>query len=1303
MQPPHPTQRLAHHGLQINKAMLPRINPIGNPRKKRLASFITRLALCAGSVLTAHLAQAQAPVNLIKFAFDDSAGTTTASDTSLGGVNFSLAMVTGGNVASNYHGAIGSGVSGALNGNRALDFSSQTNQPGGSNPGAGTTGNGPVASITNSTTLGFGTVTSFVATVWIKQNAQMALSGGNVNIGPRIFILNAGAPVDSGGSANGIGLKFQAANQLYFQLGTDTVTVGPVFTGNVATNKWLFIAIVYDGVTAKFYSGSDTAASQLLGTAASAGRAINFGASASLAIGNRGGGQARNRSFDGWVDDFRFYTNAGDASFVESVRQEAVGGAPTVTGVYPDGLTLQQGTNTLSFTASSPSGAWGPSVAITNVQVVLNGVDVSSQLVTSGPATNLSVTYSGLKLNQLTNTALITVQDAKGLLGNAAVTFDTFSSTNFSWEAEEFDFTPDGVLGGQYLDNPVYSSSPLTNSYFGFDSIEGIDTHKGAGNPAVNATDYRAGAADASRTQTAQAVGELQRPKILDAIAAGDAGVVDHIVGNWGSADWENYTKTFPAGNYNIYGRLSAGAGAATIHLDKVTSGQGTVTQTLSPLGTFTPTGSSYTTYQWAPLRDSFGNLASVNLAGVNTVRVTTGGGANANFYMLVPANTNLPSITGVYPDGLVLFESTNKFVFTASSATTTISTNSIQLTLNGTNVSTNLVFSGSPASWNVSYTGLLPSQSYVAVMTVTDANGNTAASTLNIDTYNPLLVWEAEDFDFNSGFFIDNPVPTTGPAANSYYGLVGSEAIDEHATPPYAGGSANNYRPADHIATTLVTDAARQQFLTAGAPDYNIGFLGNGYWQNYTKTFPTGTFNIYTRAARGDAGAVSIFLDQITSGWGAANQLLKRVGTFTLPGGGGWSAYKYVPLIDRFGNYANVVLNGTNTFRTTESIPVNVNFYMLTAARTDLPRIDSVYPDGSQLRQGTNVLSFVASSPTYGINTTNIHVTLNGVNISSSLVFSGSSLSWNVSYPGLLPSTNYTAIISVTDLHGVAATTTVTFDTFNPANFTWEAEDFDFGDGQFLDNPAPTSTDAANSYFNRMSDWLVDQDYVTYSGTHLYRPSDYIATEVTSDSARQRYIDAQQLNLDPAIADYDLFNWTTNSWINYTRTYPSGNFRVYARLAGGNGAFNLQLAQVTSGWGTSTQTTQYLGTFKGTGTSFTTWQWVPLVDTNTSQAVVLSLGGTNTFRMTADGNENANFYMLVPLAAPVSLTATPSGSNILVSFPTVAGFSYTVSYKNQLSDPNWTPLSTVAGNGSVKSVSDGLTQASRFYRLSIQ
>jgi hypothetical protein len=112
----------------------------------------------------------------------------------------------------------------------------------------------------------------------------------------------------------------------------------------------------------------------------------------------------------------------------------------------------------------------------------------------------------------------------------------------------------------------------------------------------------------------------------------------------------------------------------------------------------------------------------------------------------------------------------------------------------------------------------------------------------------------------------------------------------------------------------------------------------------------------------------------------------------------------------------------------------------------------------------------------------------------------------------------------------------------------------------------------------------------------------------------------------------------------------------------------------------------------------------VPLVNTNTSQPVVLSLGGTNTFQMTGDYNENVNFFQLVPLAQSVSLTASLSGTNIALSFPTQVGSTYTVYYKNNLTDPTWTQLGApVSGDGSIMSVLDGISESHRFYRLTIQ
>jgi hypothetical protein len=1284
-------------------------------------------------LLGANAAFAQTPVLQLRMPFMEThgSGTTCASDTSSGGINISMNMLNpAGTTAVDIHGAPGTGVTNNVVTDliAAMDFTSnytpsQQNQPVGNVAGT-TQSNAVVAVDINDANLASGlgnsgVIGSFVATIWFKQKAQMP---NGLTIGPRLWILNSGATgVDSGANANTLGLKFQQNNQLYFQLGTDTVTVGPALASPFPTNKWLFIAISYDGTNCSMYYGSDTQTAQLIGTGLSPGRTITLSGAACLAIGNRHSGTANARGFDGWINDFRFYAGAGNAAFVEGIRETALGGPPSINSIYPDGSMLMQSTNSLSFNATSPTGA-----NITNVNLVLNGVDVSAGLVTGGPANNLSCSYPGLAKDQPANTAIITATDANGLSSSSSVTFDTFSSTNFIVEAEEFDFN-----SGQFIDNPTYTDGnpPDPNSYYGLDSVEGVDTHKGSA-AGVGTTAYRAGLGVGTITQTPIAAGEQSWPKFFNLVDGSGNPIAGSMVGNWSSGEWQNYTKTFPSGKYNVYARVSAGVGA-TITLAQVTSGHGTSSQTTSNLGAFTFTDTSFSLFKWVPLLDPQGNLAILNLAGVNTLRATSGGGANADFYMFIPANTNLPAITAVYPDGKFLFEPTNSFLFTIKSPITTININNITLTINGSNVTSHLVFSGGPSAWNVTYSPLLTNQTYTAVIRAIDALGNPSQATLNIDTWNPVFQVEAEDFDFDpnqspiigtGARYIDNVTNTPPgiPDANSYEGQVGVQGIDEFGAS--ATGHAD-YRPNDPVATTQVSDGPRRQFAN-GALDYNVGFIGPNFWQQYTKTWPTGTYNLYARVASGaNIGNIHETWQHVIAGWGTSSQLTEDVGTFTIPTSGGYSAYLYVPLLDRFGNYAQIAMGGTNTYRALEltdpgSFGLNINFYMLTAPRTDLPRIDNVYPNGATLAQQTNTLSFVASS-SYGVS--NIQVTLNGSNISSQLVLTGSSTARNVSYPGLAPNQAYTAVISMVDSNSQSHTTTVSFDTFSPKAFTWEAEDYDFdpasslapdGSGRrYIDNPVPTSIAATNSYIGQRADDTTPIDAspifgLTHPGTYTYRVDDVSSGAAAGDGTRASFVNAQLANLDPNIFDRRVNYWTSNAWINYTRTYPAGNYFMYARLAGGNGAFNLQCAEVTGGWGTGSQTTTNIGNFVGTGNSFNTWQYVPLVNTNTGQPIVLSLGGTNTLQMTADGNEDANFFMLVSVAPQsVSLSASLSPPNILLSFPTQTGFGYTVLYKNNLTDPVWTPLgSATPGDGTTKTLTNALSGSpQQFYRLSIQ
>jgi hypothetical protein len=72
---------------------------------------------------------------------------------------------------------------------------------------------------------------------------------------------------------------------------------------------------------------------------------------------------------------------------------------------------------------------------------------------------------------------------------------------------------------------------------------------------------------------------------------------------------------------------------------------------------------------------------------------------------------------------------------------------------------------------------------------------------------------------------------------------------------------------------------------------------------------------------------------------------------------------------------------------------------------------------------------------------------------------------------------------------------------------------------------------------------------------------------------------------------------------------------------------------------------------------------------------------------------------MLVP-ATGISLKAVRSGGNVLISFPTQAGTSYRIFSRDDLTSGSWVLLTTVLGDGTVKTVSDPSTAARRFYKV---
>jgi len=358
------------------------------------------------------------------------------------------------------------------------------------------------------------------------------------------------------------------------------------------------------------------------------------------------------------------------------------------------------------------------------------------------------------------------------------------------------------------------------------------------------------------------------------------------------------------------------------------------------------------------------------------------------------------------------------------------------------------------------------------------------------------------------------------------------------------------------------------------------------------------------------------------------------------------------------------------------------------TYTNSQWPALNNVAPVGGTLFESTNTFAFYVTSG-YGIPTSNVVVTVNGVAVTN-LVFSGSVNNLNVSYPYLLPNMLYTIVASVTDTNGNVATTTKSFDTFSAGDYIWEAEDFDYSGGKYIDNPQ------TNAYAGLSADVNADTYQVNFGGTDLYRPNG-MNTEVNGDVVRPQYNGT-------GYTDYSIGYFSAGSWCNYTRHYPAGSYNVYARLASGGSATTCTLSRVTSGWGTTTQTTNFLGTFNVPLTAWESYNYIPLEDTNGNLVTVTFNGSTNTLQLgrpnPASSDCNANFLMLVPIFA---VNTALQKTNLVMSFPTQAGFNYQAQYKTNLTDPQWLPIgSNQPGNNLLESVTNPASSQTRFYRMQI-
>lgn len=304
------------------------------------------------------------------------------------------------------------------------------------------------------------------------------------------------------------------------------------------------------------------------------------------------------------------------------------------------------------------------------IRLYLNGVDVSEDLVLTGPATNVSVSFNGLASNVVYD-ARIVVEDVLQRRTTNEWTFDTFSDAFLASsavkviESEDYDFNGGAYLNdppasGYYDYDPAYDAGTLINSGVGYVDQVGepatdfYDTDYGprslnsqyrhydpVGTQQGNTGDYVYGDADADLGPIGYGISrhyDTQRSKYSGL----NATLQEYLVTRVRGGEWLNYTRTFDGTKYyNVYLRAAAGL-AMPVRLDRIAAGSST-----NALGSFQVPSTFFThNYRYTPLVQPGGGLAVVNLNGVHTLRATIDGedneayrdGLTMNYLVFVPA-----------------------------------------------------------------------------------------------------------------------------------------------------------------------------------------------------------------------------------------------------------------------------------------------------------------------------------------------------------------------------------------------------------------------------------------------------------------------------------------------------------------------------------------------------------------------------------------------------------------------------------------------------------------------------------------
>lgn len=372
---------------------------------------------------------------------------------------------------------------------------------------------------------------------------------------------------------------------------------------------------------------------------------------------------------------------------VASAPPVAANTAPLISDVLPAAFAsfLPQ-TTKLSFRVADDKALSDGKISLT-----LNGAKFTSTngLAIAGTGNTKTATFGGLSAN-VSYAATLMAEDSEGLTTSQTLYFDTFAENHLVIEIEDFNFE-----NGKFIDKaaPVIEGSGSQPGAYSLQTgTQDVDFNETRTAPQAQDTLYRPN--DSVRMQHSR---DVARSKFTAAGGA-TASVFDFDVGDIAAGEWLNYTRTFPAGSYEVYLRqamVNMSSGESVLEL--VTGDRAKPNQTTRVLGSFLGerTGFQYRNFA---LTDGTGLTKTiVRLSGVTTLRLRqitpdAADGARFQTYLIfIPV-----ADSGVQPATISsLFPAPNTTVDTVAPAIrveiqnrdTTIGPGTVKLDLNGKSV----------------------------------------------------------------------------------------------------------------------------------------------------------------------------------------------------------------------------------------------------------------------------------------------------------------------------------------------------------------------------------------------------------------------------------------------------------------------------------------------------------------------------------------------------------------------------------------------------------------------------------------